>query len=536
MPPVNGGNGLPDGLAAYADFSAIEDRSAAFAPSLVSLSFIRAAIRRSAWFWCATALVGLLVGFGVYVAFPHSYQASTSLLLTLGPYEDVQTAATDNQAIAESDAVAGLAVHQLGLRQSVASFLASYTVNPVATRVLVITISGSSSNQAVLRARAVATAFLKFRADELQTQQKLVFESLAQQVKQARQNVSSISAQISRPSVQPASSTQKSQLSSLQTERTQATTALANLEQAVTSEQTTIVPATAAAVEHSVMLDAAAPLPHSRLKPLVLHAAIGLFLGLVLGIGIAVIRALVSDRLRQRDEIAHALGAPVKLSVGTIRLNRWLPGGRGRSAVRNADIQRIAAHLGRIVPRNFRGVASLAVVAVDDLQVPALSVVSLAVSCADEGRRVVVADLCGGAPTARLLGLHGTGVQEVSVHGTRFVVAVPEQDEVVAVGPLARGVAQAPRSSFTEAVTTACASANLLLTLASLDPSLGGEHLATWATDAVVVVTAGRASWTRIQGVGEMIRLSGTRLTSAVLVGADKTDESLGMTRMPETV
>ena len=83
---------------------------------------------------------------------------------------------------------------------------------------------------------------------------------------------------------------------------------------------------------------------------------------------------------------------------------------------------------------------------------------------------------------------------------------------------------------------TACASANLLLTLATVDPSLGGEHLATWATDAVAVVTAGRSSWEKIHGVAELVRLSGTRLVSAVLVGADKTDESLGMTPAPERV
>jgi hypothetical protein len=63
-----------------------------------------------------------------------------------------------------------------------------------------------------------------------------------------------------------------------------------------------------------------------------------------------------------------------------------------------------------------------------------------------------------------------------------------------------------------------------------LDPSLGGEHLSTWATDAVAVITAGRSSWTKIRAVGEMIRLSGTRLVSSVLIGADSTDESLGVT------
>jgi hypothetical protein len=173
---------------------------------------------------------------------------------------------------------------------------------------------------------------------------------------------------------------------------------------------------------------------------------------------------------------------------------------------------------------------------VDHLQVPALSLVSLAVSCAGEGKQVVVADLCSGAPVAGLLGVKDPGVHAVSAHGTSLVVAVPERDDVVPVGPLDRGSAQAQRSSFTEEVAAACASANLLLTLATLDPSLGGEHLATWATDVVVVLTAGRSSWTKIHGVGEMTRLSGTRLVSAVLVGADNTDESLGMMPTPETV
>ena len=181
------------------------------------------------------------------------------------------------------------------------------------------------------------------------------------------------------------------------------------------------------------------------------------------------------------------------------------------------------------MPGNSRGAAALAVVPVDDLQVPALSLVSLAVSLRGEGKQVVVADLCSGAPAARLLGAKDPGVREVSVQDARLTVAVPERDDMVPVGPLGRGSAPAQRSSFTEAVAAACASANLLLTLATLDPSLGGEHLATWATDAVAVVTAGRSSWTKIHGVGEMVRLSGTRLVSAVLVGADKTDESLGI-------
>ena len=79
-------------------------------------------------------------------------------------------------------------------------------------------------------------------------------------------------------------------------------------------------------------------------------------------------------------------------------------------------------------------------------------------------------------------------------------------------------------------MSSACASADLLVTLVTLDPSVGAEHVATWATSAVAVVTAGRSSWAKIHAAGEMMRLAGLPMTSAVLVGADRTDESLGVT------
>ena len=176
----------------------------------------------------------------------------------------------------------------------------------------------------------------------------------------------------------------------------------------------------------------------------------------------------------------------------------------------------------------------MAVVPVDDPRVAALSLVSLALSCAQQGQQVVLADLASGSPAARLLGAAERGVNVVSGYDTRLIVAVPEDDDVILpAGPLGRVPMQ--RSPFTEAVATACAQANLVLTLATLDPSVGGEHLASWATDAVAVITAGRSSWTKINAVGEMVRLSGTRLVSAVLVGADNTDESLGVTNTPDS-
>ena len=312
--------------------------SADFAAGLVSLGFIRAAIRRSARFWCITAVVGLLVGSGLYVTSPLPTRPRHRSCSRSVPTRTSPSAAANDQAMAQSHAVAALAVHQLGLRQSVGSFLAAYTVAPITDRVLLITASAPSSNQAVLRANAVATAFLQFRADQMQTEQKLEL-AVARPAGQpgpgkysARSTRRSASC---RPSPRHPHSSRNSVV--CRTERPQATSTLTNLEQTVIGNQTTIQPATAAAVKGSVVLNAAAPLSHSRLKPLLFYTAIGLVVGLVLGIGIVVVRALISDRLRRRDDIAQALGAPVKLSVGTIRLNRWLPGRRGLSAARDAE-------------------------------------------------------------------------------------------------------------------------------------------------------------------------------------------------------
>ncbi len=534
------GNGVgdypPERLWVLNDFTVDGEPSVAeVTGGLANLKFITATLRRRAKFWCAIAVLGFVAGCGFYAASPPGYQASTTVWLVPGPYENILTAPNNDQAMAETRTVAGMAVRQLGLHESAGSFLATYKVTPVTERVMDITASARSSDRALADANAVAAAFLKFRGEEMEAQQALVLASLDQQASRAQQRYNSINSQISHLQAQPASSSQQSQLKTLELERGQADTALYQFRQAAFGNQTGNGSATAAAVKGSYVLDPATLLAHSRLKPLVLDVAVGLIGGAFLGMAIVVIQALVSDKLRRRDDVAQALGAPVRLSVGPIGRRRWLPV-RGRSATRDVEVQRIAAHLGCTLPGSSRGVAGLAVVPVDDPEVPALTLLSLAVSCAKEGRQVVVADLCNGAPVAQLLGGMESGVGAVRAQGTGLVLAVPDRDDLGPVGPLGHSAVQARRSPFTEAVAAACASADLLLTIATIDPSVGAEHLATWATDAVAVVTAGRSSWEKIHGVAELVRLSGTRLVSAVLIGADRSDESLGTVRASEPV
>lgn len=524
-PSQNGGYALSGGFGTfdtYDDFAVDDDWPADTPTGLVSLAFLTAAIRRSALFCCIMALVGLLVGFGLYVKFPAPYQATTSVLLTYGPYENTNTAKNDIVVIAQTRTVAGLAEHKLGLRQDVSKFLAEYKATIVSPRVLLITFTARSASQALRGANAVATEFLHFRAGQLARAQALASAGLEQQARQASQQLSSLNAQIRRTAAQPSSAAQRSRLAALQS----ATTGLGALQTAVNTNKATNQPATAAAIKGSQVLEPAALLPRSHLKHLLLYPAAGLLVGLAVAIAIVLIRAIVSDRLWWRDDVANALGAPVKLSTGPLRPRRRRPMSRAR---RKASIQRIATFLGRAVPGKPQGVAALAVVAVDDPKAVALPLVSLAISCARQGQQVVLADLASRAPAARRLGAgKRSGVAEVRVRDARLVVAVPARNDVTPSGPLGHATAGEQGSPFTDAVTAACATADLLLTLVTLDPSLGGDHLPTWAADAVVVVTAGRSSWTKINAVGEMVRLSGARLVSAVIIGADKSDESLG--------
>jgi len=529
---MHNGDHLPERLWAYDDYTEFDDRPAESSTGLTSLGFFRAALRRRKRFWVGTAVAGMVIGLGMAARLPVVYQASTSLLVTPMSTggEDSGAPITNEQAIAQSRTVAELALNKLGLRQSANSFLASYTVVAATDRVLVITVKAPSGSDAVSRANALATEYLKFRAQLVQAEQGLMLSSLDQQLNQGKKNVDSISAQISQVSAQPSSSAQQDQLARLQKQKAQAIAALTQLEQAAAATQASTQVTTDTIVQNTRQLDSAAVAPqHSRLKRMIEYAVLGLVAGLVLGAGVVVIGALLSDKLRRRDDVAHALGAPVKLSVGTVRGSRL----NGLAdAAQNADVQRVVAYLRKAVPHARRGPASLVVVPVGDVDVPAACLVSLAVSHAKQGVRVVVADLCDGAPAAQLLGSADPGVGTVSVDGAQLTVAVPERDDVTPAGPL-RGRPGQSRAAEAS-LAAACSAADLLLTLAVLDPSLGAEHLASWARGAVVVVTAGRSSAARIRAVSEMIRLSGTSLVSGVLIGADKTDESLGLTGKPD--
>ena len=381
--PPDAGYDVSERLQVYDDFAAADEAPGGFTTALVSLGFIRAAVRRSMWLWCTTAVVGLLVGVGLYKQSPVAYQASTTLLLVPSPDEQPGDAILTDVALAGSRTVAGRAVQKLGLSESAGSFLRSYTVTEVTDRVIIITSSAPSSNEAVTRASVLANQFLQFRAQQAQIQEQIVLAALQHQVTQAQQGIKSINTQIGQLSAQSASPGTNVKLSHLRAQLSQAVTQLPAIEQTVSTNQATVRLNTRQYIQGSEVLDAAIPLAHSRYKRAAVYGATGLVAGLVLGLGIVILRALLSDRLRRRDDVAYALDAPVQLSVGTVRVGRLLPRRRGLAAAHDPDVRRIVTQLGKVVPPRSRGAAALAVVPVDDPRVAALALASLALGCAE---------------------------------------------------------------------------------------------------------------------------------------------------------
>lgn len=539
MTSVSDADDLRDRLWAYEDFSATQEHpSIDVTGAFASLGFLRAALRRSRRFWLLTGAIGFLVGCGLYFGSPPPYSASTTLLLTNAPGTDPATAMLTEQSLAASLPVATAVVKQLGLKESPSTVLAGYTATPVSDQVLQISVSAPTSTQAVQWAQAIGAQFLTFRANLLTTQEQQQEVTLNAQVARAQTNLNALGAKItslggtipSQSSSVPPATTPTGQVAKLEAQYTNSANLTNNLTQEVAGTIAQNKVYLTSQIKGSQVLDAAALGKHSKLKYIGFDIVAALFGGLVLGMAIVVVRALISDRLRRRDDISVALGVPVKLSVGAVKRARFSLNARVRKA-RKGNLRRVATYLRIAAPRTEReDPRTLAVVPVDNAKAMVPVVSWMAESCAKDGTRVVVADLVKGSPLARALGVgRGAGVRTAQVNGARVVVVVPDSDDIAPAGPLRIAGAALLGSPPSEDLLSAFRDADLLVTFIELDPAVGSEHLATWATDGVAIVTAGLTHGQKAYSVGELLRVSGVHVGSAVLVNADEGDDSLGI-------
>ena len=91
--------------------------------------------------------VGLVLGAGLYLHQAPSYPASTTVLLEYGPNQDPQQQIFTEVALAQSAAVASAVVSELGLPESVTTFLSSYQATDPSDQVLQISLSAPAARK-----------------------------------------------------------------------------------------------------------------------------------------------------------------------------------------------------------------------------------------------------------------------------------------------------------------------------------------------------------------------------------------------------
>ena len=520
------GDDFAEHLWDYGGFHSAEEYAAVKPTTgLIDLGYVGAAIKRSKKVWCLTAAIGLVVGLGLLERLHPAYQATETLVMSNDPTVDAYTAMTTDALEAKDPAVAAMVIKQLRLAESPTALLQGYTATVVSNQVFSITVNNPDATEATAEANAIASSYLQYRAQQIVAQEHATMAAQNQEIKQDQQQLDTLNKQISKLSAESSSSSQQSQLSSLRALQVKTNQTLTLLQQNIGGAQGTLQTNSSTMITDSrVLYSTSAVALHSRKKYAIEYVGGPLFGGLAIGLMIVAVGAIVSNKLRRRDDLADALGAPVPISVTSSAPKKWTLPWRS-SHQRELDENRVAEHLREILPDGSKRAVSLAIVAAGDATFASAVVAKFISSCARDLKRVVVADLAHGI-LGRQLGTRDPGVHTIEVDGHRVVLVIPEANDVAPVGPLQM---RGQQGSNEGALAVAYSSADILVSLATLDPAVGADYLRTWATHAVVVVTAGESSVTKGDAIGKMIRFADIRLPSGILLGADKSDESLGL-------
>lgn len=490
-----------------ADWDAAERETAEPGPMkestpLINLHFMASAVKRHRWLVAACALVGLLAGVGFAVLSPAKDVATTSVLLTRDVSVDPDRAVATDLALAATDQVAGDAAKKLKLNVAATDFAKDITVTKVTDDVLRISVSGPTQAAAKARANAVATAFLQFRSSTLTQQAKVTASTLSDQIAQLNSQINALTTRIN-----DANSTSATALSDLIAQRSQATSQISTLQDQV---QSALLSATSISATSRV-LDPATTTPPSKIKRYGIDGAGGFFAGGALAILVIIIGATISWRVRRREDMAEAIGAPVRSLHGA---RRWSKGDLRLASDLVGNLAADGQAFGWISPEIPKSSTRLLSAIARDL--------------AAEGQEVLLVDLSGRNLLKNVV-KDRRGKGDLS----SITTIVPDREVALARGPLGlRDSSDEANDAFTEATADYAehyAKADVVLVLAYVDPALGAEHLRSWIDSAVISVAAGASTPERLNTTAELLRVAGIRVRAGFLLDADRTDESLGM-------
>jgi capsular polysaccharide biosynthesis protein len=481
--------------------------------SWVSIHYLRSCLRRRWRFVLSTTTAGLMLALAALTLLPASSSADATVFLAHDTGADPMTAIATDHKLLVNRTVAGQVVDQLNLPMTVDEFLVTYSASEPSTELLDIQLEAGSPQEAVRRLTALCAVFLQFRNDQLATQAQYIITTDQSHIAALRKQVDLVNQQYTAALAHrdhPAA--------------TQALTDRGELLQQIgtlqsTIEDTQLQSGSLATASHVV--DPPAPVPAGGLKHKVLAVISGLILGCGLGVGIVFAHALISNRLRRREEIATALGRAVPFSAGPVhgRLPWHIPvhlPGVERRRKRNLEI--LSDGLAEALAEDRGARARVALVGVGDLRAAASVCVEAGLRLQVEGDRVFLVDLTNAGWLDRYqsdeLPILRPEVRAGSASAALSVVA--SMSDVLPPGD--------PREEQWKR-------ASLVLVLAEVDLGVGNRQLTTWADSAVLMVGAGKATAEYLRSISRLFASAGPPLEFAMVVGADRTDESLGVPR-----
>jgi len=488
--------------------------------SLVSFHYLRAAVRRR-WRVCAVlAALGVLLGMAFLVAVPAPRTATTTLRLMHPEGADPDGAIATDISLMTTRTVAERTINALRLTMSPMELMNSVkAVTTGSPEILQVNLSAPTDAEAVRILDQFTKEYLKFRAKQISAQSDIVIEAYKDQVANLQSQARTLSRQIE--ALQASGDTGSDALNS-------ATGQKAQVENTISGLQTNIDDATLrqqAVVEASEVIDPAAPLEPGGKRRAALVLASGLIGGVAIGFGVVVLRAILSDRLWLRIEVASALNAPVLLSVRKIaplsrllQLIGFLPWVKAHDSRRAVDRQRMANAIERAVPEPGRR-QSLAVVCLGNSNEMRFGLAAAAVELQHHGRTATIVDLteAGGiaSAVARVAGATAEWTPQV------FRPSV--------IPSLATGPTHVDSADW-EDVALAKGRSGATLILADLEPGVGVDHLTAWTDRVIVAVTGGKSSAELVRTTADLIRTVGLQLHGSVLLGAVSDDMSSGIT------
>lgn len=514
---------------------------------LVSMRTIGAAFRRHRRILVACVVVGTLVGGAVHLVVPRRVSASEDLYLAQPPGTDTAVEVADDQSLLQTWAVADGAVRALHLDMTPTNFLKTYHSKAVSTAVVSLTLSAPTAQEAVTREEVLARTFLAFRAARYSQQVGAEVANLRVQATTLQREIARLSASVPTSSTSGASA---GRIARALNRESSDTSALASVDSQMQQAQLGL----RALVGGSEILDPAVATIPSPARVWAEDALAGLAGGLGLGLLGVLVAASLSDGLLWRDDVAAVLDAPVGASVGT-SASRFL--GRRAARVRRrrtAAYRRSTAYLRSQLTREAPVITIVPVGSRRTTAATAAVAGQLADSFLLEGRRVGIVDLTERRVLARALRLRG-GDEVRRRSGTLVLLRdAPDglTDREGPTWPAANATAtngtatnatatngngsngngtSATATNGTAGLSPAGPAHDVRIQLVEVDPSAGSDHLAPFASRAVVVLKAGAVSAVRLRAASVLLRRAGFAVRGSVLLDADSRDATTGGAR-----